>query len=532
MPQLFNDGLDDQLIIDESPLFNGGQVSYARPAVLAVNELSQLVNADISASGKITTRRGSLLIGPGSTLNDPIQGMGFYNTLADADLVAVVNGAFRVWNGVTWLTKSGLVMNATLPVQFVQGNNLMWLAQSGFLLHYWDGTAVIAPFTGGNTLAPIRPSLIEWHTNRLVSAGMLGQPDTVSFSEYLLNLADLGNNIGWDHANWDLRVGAGDGDSITGLRSWTNHNLVVFKEHSTWVINCDPNLVISDPNSSVSLFIISPVHHRIGCMAPNSAQQVGADIFFLSTSGIRSVGRTIASENQFDIGPPLSQPITDIIDRINPSAVGTVCAAYWNNRYLCALPVDSATYPNLTVVYNTLINSWSGYWTNWTPTAFTRRLDGDTAKLCFGQSDGSVTDFLDYVRDEVAATFKDKTTEIPTTILSRAFTCQDRQSAKTGLFANIEFEQSTDGVTVSAVLDGRATAFPLSDGVTTFVNSIVLPFILPAVLPDGGIVSKALDLMAVGRWRECQLLVETEAGKLSLNTMGVGAFVEPLEIQR
>lgn len=536
---LLNDALDDQVIEDESPLFNGGQVSYARASELEANQLALLINADISVAGKVTTRRGSTKIGAAGNFAFPVQGLAYYKTPVYSQLIALENGLFKYWDGAAWQPAGALLaFDTTIPVQMVQGNNLLWVAQAGFSLTYWDGTYNVVPPAGvvtPNQDPPFKPSYLEWHTQRLVAAGMVGLPDTVSFSKYILGLGDISPGTGWDHANWDIRVGTGDGDPVTGLRSWTNFNLIVFKEHSTWIVNCDPSL--TDPTTgNISGFQVSPVHYRIGSMAPNSAVQVGADVFFLSTSGIRSVGRTLASENQFDVGVPLSQPISDIIERINPAGIKNVVATYWNNRYLCALPLDGATYPNFTVVYNTLTQSWSGYWTGWTPTAFTRRVDGVTAKLCFGQSDGSVTDFLDYVSvaNEVDATFQDQTVGYGTTILSRGFTCGDRKLPKTGLFATAEFEKSVATVSVYAIFDGSPDMNLLEPSPFSTLTSggIVIPFTLPALLPSGGILSRSLDIQRYGQWHQCQLQVVTTTGKVSLNTMGVGAFLDTTEIQR
>ncbi len=41
-----------------------------------------------------------------------------------------------------------------------------------------------------------------------------------------------------------------------------------------------------------------------------------------------------------EIGPALSEPIGDYIERINPSAVGTSCAFHWGRRYILFAPLD------------------------------------------------------------------------------------------------------------------------------------------------------------------------------------------------
>jgi hypothetical protein len=199
---------------------------------------------------------------------------------------------------------------------------------------------------------------------------------------------------------------------------------------------------------------------------------------------------------------------------------------------MLAVPIDDADYPNYVLVYNTLTQSWSGFWTGWQPMCWTRRLDSDTPKLIFGQADGSVTDFLDFIDEsnEVESDFEDQGEEYATVMESRAFTCGDQDALKTGLFARMEFLRSQGDITVSAIAGRIETPQPLAPTFAT-QDTLVLPVVLPVLLPSGGYLPKSLDLMAIGQWRQVRIRIESDAHKIALNKISVGAFMDTFKIQ-
>lgn len=524
------DATDDEIVIDETPVFNGGQVSNARAANLEQNQAWLLQNFEISTTGRLTTRRGTLNLG--SAFGFPVIGVVYYKTPAHTQLIAFSRTGsvyqLKIWSGTTWDDPGGGATGsyALQPMCIAQGGEKLWITQSASPLGYWDGTALTGIGGGSGTSQTIvHPQFVEWHMNRVVLAGGDADPQTVSFSGFL-------DGTLYDHNNWDLDVGSGDGDAITGIRSWSNNNLVVFKEHSTWLIDCDP-AVLQTPDLNVSVFAVNKVHDRIGCVAANTAVQVDSDILFLSDSGVRSLQRTIATELQSQIAPALSDPINDIISRINKSAVKWSSAFYWQSRYILMIPVDNATYPNYAVVFNTLTKSWSGFWTNWQTLCFARRIDADTPKLIMGQASGYVTDFLDYVDEtlETDDTYKDVGVGYPSVLETRAFTCGDQDSPKTGLFARTEFKKSKGAVNISAIVDGSDTPTALAPQFNTDASGVKVPLTVPFTLTASSFVPSSVDLMAVGQFREVRIRVGAFANKLSINKASIGAFIDTYKIQ-
>lgn len=637
-----NSGLNEEETWDQCASFEGGQFSNARANILQPNQCALLQNMDFTRAGQLVTRRGIKQLG--DNLNQVIQGVAFYNTQVKQEMIlaaySIVTGTsiLRRFNGIVWsLPDAGyLILSAHTPIIFVQGINNLYIAQTDSVLHYYDGTnllayssvavqeitlvdtagvataplngtyfklrdqngsvgvwinvgtAAIIPATGCdrdieltvqasdnqndvatkiaaaldadaaftstsdrsvititcvqagartdaidvttgfavsvsqqgrdvNQLPPVGPGAMIWHTDRLILSAVSTAPDTVYFSQFL-------DTSLWDRTNWTIRVGAGDGEKVTGLIGWTNYNMIVFKEHSIWNVNCNPI-------NPVTSFVINRVHNSIGCLAPRTACQVGTDIFFLSDSGVRSIKNIIASEQQREVGQALSYPIENVLQRINVSAISTACAYHWNNRYILAIPVDGAVTPNLVVVYNTLTESWSGEWTQWKPMYFAQRLDAGVPKLWFGQSDGTTCEWMDYVppSQETDLAFKDQGIDIPSKIITRAMTWNEPICPKTGLNARFEFNQSKADVSVKVIRDDSSAE--ACAAFSTLQNSLTLPLILPFVLPKAGVVRTSVDLMHYQEFTELQFQIDSSKSKLALRNITASAWPNTVLLQ-
>lgn len=97
----------------------------------------------------------------------------------------------------------------------------------------------------------------------------------------------------------------GDGDPIVGLAS---HNgfLIIFCEHHT--------VVYSGAQDPASLALSDTVT-GIGCVARDSIQQTGTDVLFLSSTGVRSLSRTVQEK---------SMPMRDVSKNIRDELLATL----------------------------------------------------------------------------------------------------------------------------------------------------------------------------------------------------------------
>lgn len=523
MPAFNLETLDDPLVWDACTGFAGGQVSNTRANLLEANQLASLVNCDISQTGEVVTRRGATQIGGG--LPGPIQGLAFYDTPATQHLVAAAAGQLWKYDGAAWAALGdGLwrALDFVRPVSFAQGFNLLYFSDGAGHLFSWDGTAVADLGGGASNQPPVGATLLDFHAGRVVAAGIGAEPDAIYFSDLL----DGGT---WDAALQQLRVSKGEGDPIVAIVPWTNFDLVTLKRHSIWVVGCDPTN--ASPAGSVSGFPVTLLNRQIGCVAPRSAVQVGEDVFFLSDTGVRSVRRSVATEDRAELGESLSFPIRDLIDRINVAAVSKCCATYWNNRYLLAVPLDDSTVPNTLLVYNTLTETWSGTWIGWQPLHWCVSAFGGSLRLNFGQPNGIVLQWLDWVHpdSEVDETFQDADVPVITSLKTRAFTYREPVSPKTGMSCELEFDGSMATVDVQAILDD-AGALELASFLTLSA-SLFLPLVLPFTLPRAGIVRRSFDLQRYGQFRELQFQINASSGKLVLRTISASAFIDTIALQ-
>lgn len=138
---------------------------------------------------------------------------------------------------------------------------------------------------------------------------------------------------------------------ITGLYG-TRNALVVFKEHGIYLIKGDP----------VNGFTASLFTKTTGCVAPNTVREVpGLGLVFLGASGVYLLRGTLENEGVQTEVVPLHIPITEILKRVNRSAVigAFGCVYHRDKEYWLALPMIGSDQNDLVLVYHYEIAEWS-----------------------------------------------------------------------------------------------------------------------------------------------------------------------------
>ena len=259
------------------------------------------------------------------------------------------------------------------------------------------------------TQTPGKPQFLTAHRNRLfcASADTAIPPDTVYASDIL-------DGESWDLAGSSIRVG-GDGDPITGIYPWFENNLLIFKQRSIWVVDCNPLVDVAN-------WTIRLVNNRIGCVAHRSIQAVGADVYFLSQIGVRTIGQ-IQAGTQTDVGQPISTPIQDQIEGTNNARLSTACSVYYGNRYMLAVPMGSATTPDTVLVWNELTKSWAGSWKGWAPRDFCVTSFSGRNRLNFADNTGKLWTWDDYTAPtaETTSQYQDDTNSYESFVVTRAY---------------------------------------------------------------------------------------------------------------
>ena len=164
-----------------------------------------------------------------------------------------------------------------------------------------------------------------------------------------------GSHNNFDNANNTVDafdVEPGYGGKLTGIKPLTNDILVIYKE------NAIRRLSGSAPFASGGeQFTISAVTDEVGCVAPRTIVQVGAEHYFLGRNGMRQL-KPIQAYGDIEHLQP-TYPIQDKINSLNwatYSAITNACAVYVqsdNHIYLC-VPNGSSTSNNKVYVYDTV----------------------------------------------------------------------------------------------------------------------------------------------------------------------------------
>jgi hypothetical protein len=434
--------------------------------------------------------------------------------------------------------------NDTVPIIFALGNNKLFWTDGTGPIYSWDGVYTADQsyadpydlFLGG-VGAPKDVNWIVWFQNRLIAAGSTGQDETLWFS-------DFGNANKWDQNFQQMDVGGGESDPIRVIVPWMDLNLVVFKEHSIYVVNMDPsqNPDPSDPTLLVASYGVKLITHWVGCAAPHTVTSVGGprgDIFFLGSDlQVRSLRRVVAAENQQELELGISYRIQDQLDRITMDFISNSRAYYFNNRYLLAIPADGQEDPLIILVFDTTHSNWSGIWGGLFATAFCTKFAGEGLQaLVIGLSTNMVFQWLGDtgVPENDPDAYKDAGVDIPTAIKTRAYTLGDFFNWKTGLNCELEFRNTLATVNVTVLLDQATEAGLVGSAIDTTTNPpLYLPFVLgpfTSVLPGPSFRRKQLDLQHFGQWRELQLYIRSESNKLVLRSVKVTGFIDTMQIQ-
>lgn len=530
-PILNNETLDDPPIHDETVDFGGGVYSSARKNQLADNMLAGGVNVSIEKNGLLVTRRGSSKVGTDAASAYRVLGMAYMDTASLEWLVRVVQSAagqkFQKHdndNSTAWqdVALPGGWTIADAAVEIVPAIDKVYLFNGLDEARSWDGTTFVALGTTGSDAPAAK--FAEWFQYRMFAAGVAAKPDTVFFSDLLDPSAGH-----WNHTAKSFRVGAGEGDEITGLARWVGTYLAVLKRASLWIANVDPTL------SFGADIPLDCVHDSIGCLSHRTVRRVGNDLFFLSDDGVRSLQQSIADKQTSQVTSPISDPVKDVFNRLNKAYAHTACAEAFNGRYFIALPIDNAETPNVVLSYNTLFKCWEGYWTGQLPTVFCRSYFAGLQRLNWGQSDGRVMQWRDWVlpANETGSDFQDAGADIASTFDLRSHNFKEPKNDKKGVVVELEFDESrATAVTVTAYRDEASTGTVLAVISSGLSSGITFPITFPLTFPAQGIKRVPLALDDLDPFRELAIRVAAPSGKLALRCARLTAFLETMPLGR
>jgi len=167
--------------------------------------------------------------------------------------------------------------------------------------------------------------------------------------------SDILDSDTYDQVYNQFRFNAGTSDFVVALHSFAEDKLVVLNRNSI-------HIIIS--GADISQASIQLITNEVGCLARRSVLQVADSIIFLSDNGVYSTN----FQDRYNLrggGIPLSTDIDATIKRINKAYAHKSIAAYFDNRYYLAVPLNPvdptlprATENNAILIYNFINKGW------------------------------------------------------------------------------------------------------------------------------------------------------------------------------
>ena len=448
------------------------------------------------------------------------------------DVTVTAAGTGYVIGDVLTLTKSGATYQAGayLTVTAVGGSGE--ITGVGFSANGDRGcgwSAVPDGFTGGTgssatfdysglslTPPPALSNVAVWHTERVIMADKDNPDDLVASDIRLPQYFDSGNR---------LQIGS-DGEPITGLHSWDNSNLLVFKTNSVYMV--------STTTVGMSGWTIQKVSDIVGCVSHWTTCQVGSDVWWLSREGIQSVRRLI-QETQREITNSISAPVHNYISTINWQHADKAALGYWDNKVFFAFPTGNAVGNDAWLVYDTYHSAWVSEWCDTAPpNLMVRTKFNNESELYVGTEAGGLRLYEDAL--ETDADITPTSSQITSYVEGRACQFGDPVSSKDGLNMELEFKDSTADVDIGIWFDYMTNHTPIELAMPTYSNLLTihttpsLSFTLPAVLSDNPAYRRALSLLHHRGFQTAQPRIYSSSKRISLRQLNLSAFLRNMRV--
>ena len=230
-------------------------------------------------------------------------------------------------SGTTWTNISGTFANTDWDATNfeVNGAPALVLVNGTDAPRVWNGSSLST--LGGN------PPVGKYITNDTLRL-WIAKDDIIHFSGYL------------DAEDWSSAENSGfiqyyteRGGNITGLKNFYGDKYV-WKKDSMAVIQ----------GTNYYNFQLKEISNDVGCVSFKTIQEVGDALFWLGERDVYMF--------QGGFPTPIGDPIRGYLNRINRAQIGKCCAITDGIKYYLCLVLDSATEPNIRLVYDPRYRIW------------------------------------------------------------------------------------------------------------------------------------------------------------------------------
>lgn len=492
--------------------FGGGMDGYNRATLLAPDVAQYFENVNVLDNLEARTHPGADTLGAASV--DTVQGLIYFDTPLAEQLVKSAGGKiYSKTSAGAWTEVLGWTP-AVARLAAAQGVDKLLLSDGVTTTHLfsYDGTTLTdcgGLQAGLNGDPPMGTTILCWHAGRMFASGQAAHDDTLWASKLL----EFGQGK-WDWTQFSLRIGGGEGEPIVALASLQDFNLCVLKENSVY-------LVVADPGATTAANWATPkLASGIGCVGRRAWATVGNDVLFMSRDGVRSVRRMAAAAGQYELSPPISEPMQPYIDRINWAYADLIAAHSYKHLVFFAVPLDAATTPDTTLIYNARLRRWTGIRTGWTPGVFETTRFAGVQRLVFGEQTGLVRQWKDFADATADDTYTDNGAAIATRVWLRGMLFGSPINDKEAFDAEIRFSSSNAIVSVTLLGDNADLRTWQRD---LRQSGVGLPVDLPFDLFSPAAVTGRRGLRGLKRFNECYLKIESTSGWFALRNVTVRA---------
>lgn len=353
-------------VFNQNYLFDGdtgfiGLNSRDNPQSLEKGNVTKSQNFRLNR-GIATVRKGNKRLTAGAILGKTLRFATTFRTSAGIDLfVFITDNSIVTWNPKTNQYPDNVLFPFTNGVQetisetdevdaFQAGGALYILRGLNKTTLKWGGGLSIEVQTGTQSQFPKSPHGI-YNANRAI---VQSSADEISVSHYL------------DLTHFELldvfKINDGSNEEIKAIAPWLLNEFVVFMRNRMYYASVGSGAKASGDSPVSADSYVKVMATDIGCSARRSIVQAAGGMIFLSDFGVYMMQPSSATTPEGMragiLGDPISAPIEDVILRINQDAISKACAAYYDNRYYLAVPVDGSTTNNVVLVYNFINKAW------------------------------------------------------------------------------------------------------------------------------------------------------------------------------
>ena len=379
----------DNPILVRNRSASGGMNTFSSPLDIRDDQVVEILNGLASIPGIRGVRPGTSLVATGLTYGPIMAAAEFVPSTFIPELLVITPGATHPnsanlqlwkWDGTspTFSHVGALtgMTSATMPIDIVVGLDLNASGGPAVALiankqpinfhYYYNGSALV---TGP------RISTGAFPYGSAVGRMFFGGRSGVNRGK--LFFSDVGSFAATGFSTTSaFTMGGGSRQEIICLKDFRSSDLIVFMQDRIEVMQLDgsPYDISASglfTTNAAQSWVRGVIDRQIGCGSRRTVQTIGQDLLFMDQhAAVRSLARTITDNSQGTRSLPVSAPIQSWIDRVNPAALDSAEAASFDRYYVISLPIDSATSPSHTFVYDSINQSWVGPW------------DGPWAKAC------------------------------------------------------------------------------------------------------------------------------------------------------